>query len=147
MKLLTDAGLGTFEGLGSLGKDTASWTKGGNEAFILFTTTFSTGIGVLTVAAGIWFIIQFFSGSFQWLASGGEKQALQNAQKRIVNAVLGLFVVIFAFALISIISLIFGVDILSPYKALMGIWPGVDPGPGPCLNPPCSIWQTQTNLQ
>ena len=109
--------LGTFEGLGPLGK--FAMEKEGAPAFALFNSVFSTGIGVLTVSAGIWFIIQIFAGSFQWLASGGEKQALQNAQKRISNAVLGLFVVVFSYALISIVGLIFGIDILSPARTLI----------------------------
>lgn len=118
MKLLADANLGPFEGIGTLGNFTKALTKTGTKPFELFISTFSTGIGVLTVAAGIWFIIQIFSGAFQWLASGGEKQALQNAHKRIVNAILGLFVVIFSYALIGIIGLVFGLNILCPFGDL-----------------------------
>ncbi len=118
MKFLADAPLGTFEGVGPLGDFTKTLTKGGTEPFALFVSTLSTGIGVLTVAAGVWFIIQIFAGAFQWLAGGGEKQALQNAQKRIVNAILGLFVVVFSYALIGIIGLIFGINILCPFGDL-----------------------------
>lgn len=116
MKLLTDAKLGPLQGLGTLGK-----VENTLDAFSKFTSVFSTGIGILTISGGIWFIIQIFGGAFAWLASGGEKQAVQNAQKRIGNAVLGLFVVIFSYALISIIGLVFGFNILSPFKALFGI--------------------------
>lgn len=116
MKLLADASLGTLKGLGWLGTlDPGFETL---DAFSKFTNVFSTGIGILTVAAGIWFIIQIFAGAFQWLAGGGEKQALQNAQKRIINAVLGLFVVIFSYALISIVGLVFGIKILSPFESI-----------------------------
>ncbi len=110
--------IGTFEGLGPLG----TFKKGEEflDSFAKFTNVFSTGIGVLTISAGIWFIIQIFAGSFQWLASGGEKQALQNAQKRLTNAVVGLFVVVFSYALIAIVGLIFGINILSPLKSLVG---------------------------
>jgi len=124
MKLLADAKLGTLQGLGSLGTVTDA-----TGAFLKFTSVFSTGIGVLTIAGGIWFIIQIFAGTFQWLVSGGEKQALQNAQKRIVNAILGLFVVIFAYALISIVGMIFGFDILSPVKSLLGMPSGINTDP------------------
>lgn len=112
--LLAQTNLGTLKGLGSLGE-----IGDRNDAFVKFTSTFSTGIGVLTISAGIWFIIQIFAGTFQWLASGGEKQALQNAQKRISNAIIGLFVVVFSYALISIVGLIFGIDILSPVNSLL----------------------------
>lgn len=109
--------LGTFQGLGGLGTGLAGDATGVN-AFTKFTDVFSKAFGVLTVSAGIWFIIQILAGAFQWLASGGEKQALQNAQKRLTNAILGLFVVIFAYALISIVGLIFGFSVLSPFTWL-----------------------------
>ncbi len=114
-RLLAQTNLGTLEGLGSLGKSITDE----KIAFEKFTTVFSTGITILTVSGGIWFIIQIFAGAFQWLASGGEKQALQNAQKRISNAILGLFVIVFSYALISIVGRIFGIDILSPAKPLI----------------------------
>ena len=121
--------LGTFEGLGPLGKIASS-----DSAFVQFTTVFSTGLAILTVSAGIWFIIQIAGGAFRWLASGGEKDSLQKAQKHITNAIFGLFVVIFSYALISIVGKIFEFDILSPYKSLYGIPTGpIDPnGPGAC---------------
>lgn len=118
--------LGTLKGLGPLGNLDKGFEA--TDAFLKFTNVFSAGIGILTISAGIWFIIQIFAGTFQWLASGGEKQALQNAQKRITNAILGLFVVVFAYALISIIGLIFGFDILSPVKSLLGIGTVEDTG-------------------
>jgi hypothetical protein len=105
--------LGTFEGLGPLGII-------GSKEYALkeFTKVFSSGLGVLTVSAGIWFIIQIGAGAFQWLSSAGEKDALQKAQKKISNAIFGLFVVIFSYALIYIVGYIFGINILNPVGAL-----------------------------
>lgn len=102
--------LGRFEGIGTLAKDITS----GNAAFTKFTSVFSTGLAVLTISGGIWFIIQIAGGAFRWLASGGEKESLQKAQKHITNAIFGLFVIIFSYALIGIVGKIFGFDILSP---------------------------------
>ncbi len=110
MKLLADTNLGTLQGLGSTGTVTDA-----ASAFSKFIGVFSTAFGVLTISGGIWFIIQILGGAFQWLSSGGEKQALQNAQKRLTNAILGLFVVIFTYALIGIVGLIFGFNILCPF--------------------------------
>lgn len=117
MKLLAvNPPLGTLEGLGPLGK-----IKDTVDAFTKFSGVLSIGIGILTISAGIWFIVQIFAGSFQWLTSGGEKQALQNAQKRITNACVGLFVVIFAYALISIIGQVLGFNPLNPFFSLFGL--------------------------
>ena len=45
--------LGRFEGIGALSKISSS-----DGAFAQFTKVFSTGLAVLTVSGGIWFIIQ-----------------------------------------------------------------------------------------
>ncbi len=134
MNLLAQTDLGTLKGLGPLGnlgdKQVLS-----TVAFLQFTRVFSVGLGILTISAGIWFIIQISAGAFQWLSSGGEKQALQNAQKRIVNAIMGMFVVVFSYALISIIGLIFGINILSPVNSLLQqSFPTTAPG-GAVINP------------
>lgn len=130
MKLLTEITGGTpiggdsggLQGIGPLGQFVQN--SGGGPAFVEFTNVFSTAIGVLTVSAGIWFIIQILAGSFQWLTSGGDKDGVQKAQKRLTNAIMGLFVVIFSYALITIVGTIFGINILSPIAALLGYGSG-----------------------
>lgn len=109
-----------FEGVGPLG-DTSSYPFGG--AFGKFETIITTIIGVLTVAAGVWFVFQIFAGAFQWLVSGGEKQALQNAQKRIVNAIVGLAVVVFSYLLIAIVGRIIGFNLLTPASLTIPLKP------------------------
>ena len=131
--------LGTFEGLGPLGQLAGN---SGQQVFGQFENTISLTLAVLTISAGLWFIFQIFGGTLQWLGSGGEKQALQNAQKRIVNAIVGIFLVVMAYTLIAIISSFLGIYILSPFDALLGVNPpggGFNPGgdppcvpPGPC---------------
>lgn len=99
-----------FEGLGPLGNEgqTFSWGSFATK----FEGVLSVIIGVLTISAGIWFIFQIFAGAYQWLASGGEKQGVENARKRITNAVIGLFMVVVAYGFIAIIGNVFGIDIL-----------------------------------
>ena len=122
--------LGNINGIGPLGTGASSAVN----AFTLFTATISTAIGVVTISAGLFFMAQVFSGSFLWLTSGGDKQALENAKKRLTHAIIGLLLIVLSYALISIIGLIFGINILSPYKSLLGIGGPGDPG-GPL--PPC----------
>lgn len=101
-----------FGGIGPLG-DTSSYSVNPVHPIGEFETIISVTIGVMTVAGGIWFIFQIFAGAFQWLSSGGEKQALQNAQKRIVNAVVGLLTIVLAYLFIAIIGRILGFNILT----------------------------------
>lgn len=114
--LLAQTNLGTFNGLGPLGNPPDSPLK-------TFEDTISLIIGVLTIFAGLWFIFQMFAGASQWLASGGEKQALQNAQKRITHALVGLVLVLISYTLIALVGYIFGFRILDVSSTVLNISP------------------------
>jgi len=105
----TPKNLGTFEGLGPLGKPTATLEDPGTSAFTNF---LSTTVGLLTVVAIIWFLFNIFMGAIAWISSEGDKAKLQSAQKRITHAIVGLIVVISAIFLIKVIGTIFGINIL-----------------------------------
>ncbi len=104
-----------FRGLGPLGFDNPI-----NSLFTERTSTqrfdriLSVSIGVMTVIAGIWFMIQIFLAGIEWLSSSGEKQAIQNAQKKIVNSVIGLLIVVISYGLMLTIGYIFGIQLLAP---------------------------------
>lgn len=109
-----------IEGLGPLGGEGGVFnTLDPKVTLLKFENTISVTVGVLTISAGIWFIFQIFAGAYQWLASGGEKQSLQNAQKRLSNGVVGLFIVIVSYTLIAIIGKIIGLDILTPAQTVI----------------------------
>lgn len=71
-------------------------------------------VGFMTVAAGIWFIFQILIGGYTWLSSMGDKQRLEKARDRIVNALIGLVIVVAAVAVISLTGQFLGWDILDP---------------------------------
>jgi len=52
-------------------------------------------------------------GGIQWITSGGDKIAAQSARDRITAAVVGLVIVVAAFALTLIITTLLGVNIFS----------------------------------
>lgn len=72
----------------------------------------SNVIGILSVVAGLVFIFQFLIAGFNWLTAGGDKAKLEQAQQKLMNAVVGLAIVLVAYALISLIGNILGFDIL-----------------------------------
>ncbi len=69
-------------------------------------------IAVFTVVAGLVFIIQFLIGGFNWLTSSGDKAKLETAQQKLINSVVGLVIVVSAYALVSLVGAIVGIDIL-----------------------------------
>lgn len=75
-------------------------------------------IGVMTVAGGIYFLFTIFQGAFLWISAGGDKAQLQKAQEKIVQAIIGITIVVAAYALVSLIGTILNFDILSPASLL-----------------------------
>ena len=120
----TQVPLGTIggEGLGPFGN--RIWGQGPLAAVNDFILILSNIIGVMTIAAGIWFIFQFIIGGFGWLTAGGDKTAVENAQKRITNALIGLVIVIAAIFLIDLIGNLLGFKVLNPREVIYKMWPG-----------------------
>jgi hypothetical protein len=103
IKFYPDGGL---KGFGTLG------TPDGNGVTPL--ATFISGvIAVMTVVGIIWFLVVFITGAIGIISSGGDKQALETARKKITTAIIGLVVVVLAIVIINIIGKLLGIpDIL-----------------------------------
>lgn len=76
------------------------------------TQILSAVIGVMTVAAGIWFLFNFLIGAIQWISAGGDKNSLQQSQQRILNAFIGLLIVVAGWTILSLAGTFFGLDLL-----------------------------------
>ena len=64
-------------------------------------------IGVL-----IFFFIMII-GAIQWISSGGDKNALEEAKHKITNAIIGIVILFSVFAILKLIENFFGVSILT----------------------------------
>lgn len=104
---------GGFKGVGPLGN------PGGN-AIGLFTKFISSTIGLLTIVAFIWFAFVFISGAIGIISSGGDKAALESAQKRITNGLIGLVVVIAAIFIINLVGTLLGIPNILNLPELFG---------------------------
>jgi hypothetical protein len=94
---------GGFTGFGALGK-----VPDKSTGIALFTDFISKVIGVLTVIAIIWFVFTFITGAIGIISSGGDKQALENAKKKITTALIGLVLVIAAVFLVDLVGYFLG---------------------------------------
>lgn len=65
----------------------------------------------LIVAAVVFFFILVIGG-IRWIISGGDKQATEGARSQITAALVGLTIVFAAWAIIKLIQVLFGIDIL-----------------------------------
>jgi hypothetical protein len=95
---------GGFTGFGNLGK------PGGSQSLGVFANFISGLIAVMTIVAVIWAIFTIITGAVSIISSGGDKQALESARKRITNGILGLVIVLVAIFIIQIVGYLLGID-------------------------------------
>lgn len=73
----------------------------------------------LVIVAGIGTFIYLALGGFQYITSGGDKAAVEAARNKITYALMGLAIVVGAYAFSWIIMKVFGVSLLGAV-----LWPG-----------------------
>lgn len=110
-KVLLAEGLGTIggPGLGPFGNIDLSDPV---EALRKGTTIISNLIGFLTIVAGIWFMFQFIIAGISWISAGGNPESLSGARDRMRNALIGMVIVVGAWAIVGLIGNLLGLDIL-----------------------------------
>jgi len=101
-----------FVGIGPLG------LEGGKDAPTVFSTFFSSVIGILTIVAILYFVVILFTGAIGIISAGGDKASLEGARKRISTGLIGLVVVISAIFIIDLIGTILGFPILNIVELL-----------------------------
>ncbi|TRZ49583.1 hypothetical protein D4S03_08105 [bacterium] len=71
----------------------------------------SNAVAVAFIVAAIAFFVLLVVGGMEWLTSGGDKTKIQDAQKRISNAVIGLAIVATSYAIFTLAINFFGIDL------------------------------------
>jgi hypothetical protein len=94
---------------------------GSANAVDLTESTIVTLINVLYVVGVVAFFFMLVIGGIQWLSSGGDQQALANAKARIQHAVIGLTILMSAFAIVTLIEAVFDINILLIDVSNLGI--------------------------
>lgn len=74
-------------------------------------TIVSGGIGAAFIIAGIIVFAYLVWGGIQWVTAGGDKANVEAARTRISNAMVGLAIVAAAWAVMQILSYVFGVEL------------------------------------
>lgn len=70
-------------------------------------------VGLVLVIGSIVFFFVFIIGAIQWMVSGGDKAAVEQARGKVTNALVGLVILFSAFAIVLAVETFFGVDILT----------------------------------
>lgn len=67
-------------------------------------------IEFIFIAAGIVFVFMVLISAFEWLTSGGNKEKIENARKRLIWSIIGIATLAVAFVIIRVIGQITGFD-------------------------------------
>lgn len=70
-------------------------------------------VGFILLIGAIIFFFMILIGAIRWTASGGDKAAVESAKGTITNALIGLFLVFSVFAVVKLLELFFGINILT----------------------------------
>lgn len=73
----------------------------------------SNALALLFFFAGLLTFFFIVIGGIQWITAGGDAKAAQAARDRITAAVVGLIVVVAAFAITLILGQVFGIDLFN----------------------------------
>jgi hypothetical protein len=96
----------------------------GVEATSMFEKFLSQIIGFLTLAAVIFFGIQIILAGYGFISSQGDEKKLELNRSKLTNGVLGIFLVIVAIGITSLIAKLLGLDNpldLNKMFSLMGL--------------------------
>ena len=96
---------GGFSGFGQLGLENLG---GGASSAFIFGKAISTAIGIITIVAIIWFVIQLMIGAVGIMMSGGDKGKAEQARAKITSSLTGLVVVIAGIFIVGLVGTIFG---------------------------------------
>jgi hypothetical protein len=66
---------------------------------------------ILLIAAAVVALVFLIIGGIKWITSGGDKAQVESARGTVTSALIGLMVVLAAWALLTLVSYFFGVNV------------------------------------
>lgn len=85
----------------------------GKSGIGFFQSFIPAAIGLAFVIGSLIFFFILVIGAIQWITSGGDKAGIEAARGKISNALIGLAILFSAFAVVMVIEIFFGVNILT----------------------------------
>jgi len=124
--LAQDLELGSdpIRGAGVIGDLTQQQADTPRGAMDLLLSQLSNIIGFLTIVGGLFFVIFFLIAAFEWLRAGDDKGKIEKAQQRMINAAIGLLIMIVTIGIVGIVGGVFGLEILNPTDSFVRIIDG-----------------------
>ena len=73
---------------------------------------FTNALRLVFIIATLAVLVYMIWGAFQWITSGGDKDAVGNARKRITHALIGLAILALAFLIVFVVGQIVGINVI-----------------------------------
>ena len=70
----------------------------------------TNAITIIFIIAGLAVLFMLIYGAFQWIISGGEKEKVEEARKRIMAAIVGIIILALAFFIINVLGNILNIN-------------------------------------
>jgi hypothetical protein len=109
-----DLGQDAIKGAGVIGETTQKYATSPRSLMDLLLDNLSNIIGFLTLLGGLFFVLYFILAAFDWLRAGGDHGKIEKAQQKMVNAAIGLLIMIVGIGIVGIVGGVFGLEILDP---------------------------------
>lgn len=125
LQLLADnTQLGTFEAPSkAFGFEIGDSALTGFQAGTTLEKVLSIALGGVTIVAGVYLLFVFVIAAFSWLSAGGDSGKVEKARDSMVQGLLGLTLIVAAYAIIGVIGTVFGIDILKPGTVIRNLAP------------------------
>lgn len=117
-KLLAQVPLGN---IGGLNTGYQAYPPGGAPRTIEIIAT--NVVGFLTLAGGLAFIVYVLLAGLTWITARDESERISKAKQMLTNAIIGLAIVVAAWAITGVLGKIFGFEILNPAAYIQSISP------------------------
>lgn len=76
---------------------------------------------MLTVVAGMAFVLYFLLGGLNWITAGGDKGKIDKAKGMMTNGAIGLIIIALSYSITWIVGKAIGIDILNPGTIINGL--------------------------
>lgn len=95
----------------------------GNTAATNFELLISNVISLLTVVAGIFFLLYFVLGGVNWVNASGDSGKIQKARDQMIQGVLGMIIIAISYGLLGVVGTFVGIDLLHPGVEILNLAP------------------------
>jgi len=94
-----------------------------NSAATNFELLISNVISLLTIVAGIFFLLYFVLGGVNWVNAAGDSGKIQKARDQMIQGVLGMIIIAISYGLLGVIGTFLGINLLHPGSEILKLAP------------------------